>query len=30
MARYGFTYTIDPALCDQDLVTDLDSVKHLR
>ena len=30
MARYGFTYTIDPALCDQDMATYLDSVKHLR
>ena len=30
MARYGFSYTIDPALCDQDMATYLDSVKHLR
>jgi len=30
MARYVFAYTIDPALCDQDMAACLDSVKHLR
>ena len=30
MARYGFAYTIDPALRDHDMVAYLDSVKHLR
>ena len=30
MARYGFTYTVDVALRDADMVAFLDSIKHLR
>ena len=30
MARYGFTYSVDAALADSQMVAFLDSVKHLR
>ena len=30
MARYGFTYTVDAALRDAEMVAFLDSIKHLR